>query len=380
MRRLIILIISTGTLAAAALFAAQTPNVSLCEGIATQIRQNAARSPADPIAPLFKGDDPYIETPSKPDIRIIGDRAQFADLFRQKFQPSDAMSGALDRLSGDVVSLFSLPDSSLHMILASAGSAHCDDFVFFWMPPGRQSQPLPDLPPKGVRDGDKMICEGDGDDPNLARIAGTDAFVEMMSSPTDSNYDLRVVPFQQGKWGPACEVEADFGSEYNVSKVFVPAGGPISDIALKEVAAEIIEQHAAAKDPKSFFYGPLVPESEKDNVRTMLDLAAGMQRKQARLGSQTVPVPAFGRENELGAFEDSLGLVDDYPVVLYGNTYLMAIGHGVIGWRESPDSGLILYTLKDGKLEPVGAAMVGQSQGALQSVRATEWKLRGVTH
>jgi hypothetical protein len=375
-RRLILLAIPIAVFAVAALLAARTPNISLCQGIATQIRQNAANSPGDPIAPLFKGDHPYIETPSKADIEVLQDPAQFAELFRQKFHPSDAMSHALDDFSSPVMEVFSLPDSNLHMIQTIEGSAHCGDFRFFWMPTGDQSQPLPNLPRKGTRDGDNMICEGFGDHGFLARVAGNDAFIETMWSPENSNSELRVAPFQQGNWGPACKVEADFGTEYRVSQVFVPASGPISDVAIKEVAAEIVEQHADAKDPKSFIFGPPVPEGEEENVRTMEALAAKRQS-----WNRAIPFTAFGREKELDAFQSTLGLIDNYPVVLYGNTYLVAIGRGVIGWRESPDtSGLILYKLNDGKLQPVGSAIVQQTQGALKSVRATPWTLRSPAH
>lgn len=68
MRRFAILAISFGLLVVAAISAAQTPNIAPCEGIAPQIRQNAAGSPGDPIEPLFKGDHPYItlKRPAKP--------------------------------------------------------------------------------------------------------------------------------------------------------------------------------------------------------------------------------------------------------------------------------------------------------------------------
>jgi hypothetical protein len=375
MNRLIALVFLTPILATAALFAAQAPDITLCQGIAAQIRQNAASSPGDPIAPLFKGDHPYIETPSKADIEVIGNTAQFDDFFRQKFHPSDAMSDVLDDFSSNVMQAFSLPDGNLHVMQTLEGTAHCFDFRFFWIPAGGESQPVSDLPRKGARDGENMICEGLGDHPFLARVASTDAFVESMWSPENSNQDMRVVPFHQGKWGPACEVQADFGTEYSVSKVFVPASGTISDVAIKEVAAEIVEQHANAKDPKSFSFGPPVPEGEEENVRTMMALA--LKKQHNRFGQGPIPFPAFGREKELDAFQSTLGEIDNYPMVLYGNTYLVMIDRGVIGWRECPDcSGLVLYTLNEGKLQPVGSAIVLQARGALKSVRATPWKFR----
>jgi hypothetical protein len=374
MQRSAVLTISFGLVALAAVDTAQTPDVALCDGMATQIRESAAiaaGSKSSPLSLLSSGDRPYIELPSKPELSVTADRTQFATLFRQEFQPSDALTNALNQFSGNVLEVFSVPGSDLHMIEALGGTATCANYLFFWTPRSGQSEPLPALPRKGVRDGDNLICEGFGDDGHLARVAGVDAFVEMMQSATDNDYDFRVVPLQQGKWGPACEVKTDFRSEYNVSKVFVLTGGPVSEMALRDVAAQIVELHAAAKDPKSFSFGPPVPERETEDVRTMIHLAASLQRG-------PLAVPAFGREKELTAFQGSLQFVDDYPLVLGGKTYLMAIGHGAIGWRVSSDWGLILYTLQDAKLQPVGAAIVGQSQGALEGVRVSEWKLRGV--
>ena len=143
---------------------------------------------------------------------------------------------------------------------------------------------------------------------------------ELMSSATNNNYEFRVVPFQQGEWGTACKVEADFRTEYSVSKVFVPTGGPVNEMELEKVAAQIVELHAAfATLRKSFsFSGLPVPESEKENVRTMSNLATKMQvsRQYGFAQQESVPVPAFGREKELSAFQKSLQDVDNYPLVL----------------------------------------------------------------
>ena len=83
-----------------------------------------------------------------------------------------------------------------------------------------------------------------------------------------------MVPIDGMQWGPACKVEADFRTEYHVAKVFIPNDGPVTEAALSGVAPQIAEQHDAAKDPKSFSFGPAVPDDEKENVQTMLDLAA----------------------------------------------------------------------------------------------------------
>jgi hypothetical protein len=90
-------------------------------------------------------------------------------------------------------------------------------------------------------------------------------------------------------------------------------------------------------------------------------------------------VPAIGREKDLTAMQATLPSLlpgDSYPLVLGGRTYLTTVGHTGIGWRISSDSTVIQYVLKDGKLEPVGTVIVTQSQGTLESVRASAWNSR----
>ena len=358
----------------AALGAAQRSNIAVCDGIAAQIRKDPeiVAGSDRPLLLLSRGNHPYILLPGKADMRVVANRVQFSELFRQEFRPSKPLANALDGCC-DNAEVYSLPGSDLHMIETFNGTANCSEFLFFQTTKDGASQPLPALPPKGERDGDNLICEGFGDEGNLARIAGIDAFLEVMANPSESDYDIRAVPFQQGKWGPACKVSASFRTEYTVSKVFVPADGPVSEIELRNIAAEIVRLHAAAKGPESFSFGPPVPEGEKQNALTMSELAGRAQK-------EAVSVPAFGRENELGAFETSLAEVDHYPLVLGGRTYLMTIGRGAIGWRDSSELGLILYALQYGKLEPVGTAIVQESRGALKFVRSAEWKVAGPTH
>lgn len=353
--------------------AAQTPSTSLCDGIATRVRGNreiaSSTSKENPLSLLAKGNSPYIELPGQYDMRLPNgadsDKAEFVKRFRAKFDPSDALAKALNEFldtnnNGEV---FSLPDSDLHVVESFGGTANCEGFLFFQTAKGRQTQPLPPLPAKGNRDGDNLICSGYHDDGNLARIDGNDVFLEFMSGETDNNYQFRVVPWREGRWANACRLEANFGTEYKVAKVFVPNGGPVTEEALRNVAAQIVEQHAAASDTKKFAFGPPIPEREKEDVLAMSDLASKMH--------QAIPVPAFGAEKELGTGDETLQDAESYPLVLGGQTYLMSLGHAAIGWRVFSNSILVLFTMKNGKLEPVGSAIVEQSQGTLESLRVT---------
>lgn len=195
-----------------------------------------------------------------------------------------------------------------------------------------------DPPRKGDRDGDNLFC--DNDVGYLARIDGTDALLEVVSGVIDFSFVFRVVPWRDGHGSKACTVAADVGSTFSVANVFVPADGPVTEAALTAVAAQVVERRAAVTNPDSFSFGPAIPDRET---------ARGLE-----------------------PYYVTLHGMDTYPLVLDGQAYLMFLGHAAIGWRDYPNSILILYTLKDGELAPVGSAIVKQRRGALKSVRVTE--------
>jgi len=186
--------------------AAQTSGTALCDGIAAQIRANGT---GDSLSLLFKGNPTYIERSAEPDMRVGIDKAQFMRLFREKYNPSDALARAVD-FQDDLFEVFSLTHSDLHMIETTGGTGKCEIFRFFRTVSGHESEQLPNLPPKGTSDGDNLICAGYGDDGRLARIAGTNVFLESIDSETGDEHQLRVVPFQQDHWENACRVAVDF--------------------------------------------------------------------------------------------------------------------------------------------------------------------------
>ena len=73
---------------------------------------------------------------------------------------SDAPLKALKGFTEDGSEVLSLPDSDVHVIESLGGTANCEGFLFFQMPKGGQTQPLPGLPLKGVRDGRQFDLRG----------------------------------------------------------------------------------------------------------------------------------------------------------------------------------------------------------------------------
>lgn len=360
------------TVSAAQKLASAPPDTTLCEAMATQLRNELKRQPDaskdGPLSLLSRGDRSLVALPSKPDMghgyfdrddpdTLAAVMAPFVEAFNPSNELREKWAETLEPTE-----VFSLPGSDLHVIVQTGGTAYCQGFTFFQTVKGGQSQLLPDLPPKGERDGENSICRGSGDTGYLARIGGVDAFLEMNfgeidGSVTDSKYSIRVVPLRNHQWASACRLDARLYTTYSINAVYVPQDGSVSDQNLRTLAPKIVEQHAAAPDLQAFKFGPEVPAFEQESVRTMEQLAAELEDH---------VVPAFGAE--LSATQDTMDNADSYPLVLNGHAYLMRIGHPNIGWRVFSDSIVIIYTLKDGKLSPVGTAFVEQSPGELESL------------
>jgi len=268
------------------------------------------------------------------------EKAAFLSRFRTTFEPSNALAreiAALVELAQDF-EVFSAGGAGLHATVETGGTARCQSFVFFETAAGRQARRVPN-PPKSEDAGPMAYCYNDRG--YLARVGGSVVFLEAAHGETTYEHLFRVVPWRDGRWMPACSVEATFNSVLSVSNVFVPENGPIAETAVKSIASDVVARRAAVDDPGAFRFGPRVPDQDRDRLRTMTGLVD----------------------------ETDIPGADTFPLVLGATTYLMRLGHETIGWRTYPDSLLVLYTLKDGKLERVASATVLNRRGTLKSLR-----------
>jgi hypothetical protein len=340
---------------------------SICDRVVTQIRGshelNDANSQEDPFSVLTSGEHPYIRLAQNLDFDV--ETPQLLKSFSLRFNPSEKLTIAL-REFGDISrngKIYALEDYGVHLIETVDGTANCESYLFFQTIRDGQSQLLPVLPSKGDRDGDNLICSGFHDSGYIARIGGSDVFLESRSSETGFEYGLRIVPLRAGQWAPACSVQAKFQTNFTVEQVFVPKDGPLSSKSLQDVAADIVEKHesSSASGSTSFSFGPTIPDREVNDAQQMIVLAEALK------DSST---PAFGAEGQLGLGEESLYYADSYPVVLGGRTYLLRIGHAAIGWRIFQNSVVALYTLGNGKLVPTGTAIVAEKRGKMLSLES----------
>jgi hypothetical protein len=288
------------------------------------------------------------------------DDTELVNRFITRFNPSDGLRKAwTDYVRSGHLDVRSLAGTDLHVVTETSGTALCVSFMFFETPKGRAAQLLPDLPLKSDHDGDNLICNNTGGDGYLARIGDVTAFLETHTSDNKSYY--RVVPLQDGKWASACAVEAEYETKYRTSKTFVPAGGALTIDDLNNLASQIVEKRERVQDVKDFSFGPPLAESDQIQVRTMMGLVD-------KLNDESFPT--FGRNQDLDVGEETLRSADSFPILLNGKPYLLRVGLGQLGCCSFPGPLLIFYTLKDGKLEPAGSAVVEKSRGALRSARA----------
>jgi hypothetical protein len=364
MRRFTLFIVVLGFSAAMSVSNAQASGTALCNGIVARIQMAPE---TDAWSMLTQGKQPYIEVAGESETNALGfdvaaNNEELVNRFISKFNPSSELRKAWADILNyrGHIDVDSLSGSDLHVVTTTGGSAHCLSFMFFRTPQGRQSELLPDLPNKSDRDGDNLICSNYRSDGYLARVGGVEAFVETYSN--EAKQYVRIVPLRDNRWANACAVNAEYRIKYETKKAFVPERSALTEGELKIAASQIAERREAVKEAKDFSFGPPLSERDKEEVRTMANLAAK---------SDGEPVPAFGHEAELAAGEETLRSGDSFPLELNGKAYLMRLGEGQLGCCYSTGPLLILYTLKDGKLEPAGSAVVQKSRGTLQSVGAS---------
>jgi hypothetical protein len=363
MKRFALFIVTPGFFAAMSVMQAQAPSTALCDGIVARMR---VAPEMDPWSVLTQGKQPFVEVTGESETKALGfdvaaNNEELVNRFITKFNPSSALRKAwADNLDSGHIDVTSLSGSDLHVVTTTDGTALCSSFMFFRTPKGRQAELLPDLPLKSDHDGENLICSKYGSDGYLSRVGGVEAFIETYRNET--KHYFRVVPLRDNRWANACSVDAEYRLKYETTKAFVPAKTALTEADLKITASQIVERREAVKDAKDFSFGPPLSEVEQEEVRTMMSLIAK---------SDGEPVPAFGRESELAMGEETLRYGESLPLVLNGKAYLLRLGEGQLGCCYSTGPLLILYTIKEGRLEPAGSAVVEKSRGALQSIRAS---------
>lgn len=361
MRWIVILAVVAATAASA-----QSDETALCERVAAHIRDNRqfmAGQNVDILDVLNSGATRLVEAASpRIEVRRVetdSEIREFLGEFDARFGHSPSVESLVRQAArwAQRLSVYAFPGSDLGMItMEDDGTANCVDFSVFRG--GAKSALLAPVPKKGDSDGENLICGGYGQDGQWTRIGPTEAFIEIDRDVMASNVAIRVVPWRDDAWRPACWVDIRSQSGFRPPQVFVPDDSLLTRDRFASVAAQIAEKWFKTSDHDTFEFGPPLPDSDRPTIERLDPLVEA-------LGDQ---FPQFGRDQLDGFHASFASRPDAYPLVLDGGSYVVRVGHAGVGWRESPDVLVAVYSLVNGKPQPIISAFVERQRGAVEHV------------
>ena len=130
------------------------------------------------------------------------ERVQFEKRFRALYGNAEAV--LKDLRDWDDFDIVTLPGSAVRMLLTVDGPAQCETRYFFRVTTSREVVRVPDPPRPTSSDDSNAICESLGGWGYLARIGGTEVFLEYHS--IDRRESLRIVPLSNDGWRAACPI------------------------------------------------------------------------------------------------------------------------------------------------------------------------------
>jgi hypothetical protein len=257
------------------------------------------------------------------------------------FKPTPALASALSQLAGsggDPLNLRHTGRGALHAAFTGAGSANCQNYVFFELAPDGRADEVAD-PPIIVNgtNGRLLFCTGFGVWSAIGQMGGDPAFIAWIGK--DQDEEVRLTPWRDHAWQQECRIAVHFAAEFAVDEQYCKG---IDCAAVSERARALAMQFD--KDPGSFAQLPKIDD------------------KSLALLSASAELPTFGKASPSlqGFGEDSVA----FSVVLGGTTFIGRLGHGAIGWRRYPDYVLALYLHgSDGDaLEPVAGIHIAKTR------------------
>ncbi len=225
----------------------------------------------------------------------------------------------------------------MHALVATGGTMHCQTFTFFetGFETGATSRKLPDLA-RGENEG--SFCWNESG--TLARVNDRPAFLYRYDAITSFEYQLGIVPLEEGNWGEGCRVDVTYRTVYTASTVSAPTG-----ISADAFGAAAISLAMAGKIGTGQYVAfSQVPASQREAWN---HLSAEAQSAV-----------------DLEWHEPSYG-----PLVIGQRVYFAAAMRQGVGWRENADIQVDLYALVQDKVQKVGSASLSAARGQLLSAK-----------
>lgn len=250
-----------------------------------------------------------------------------------------------------------LDKTDLYSISVTAGTLECQSFAFV-RADERKTPRLVDGPPVAE---DDLCWTRSG---AFGALYGRPVFVQYgANSQVTVDQDIKLTPWLGQAWGRGCEVDLRFKSAYERTERFCADQGvcdAADHIAVPLAAAYELARQGSG-DIADFSFGvPPSPEQRQALARL----------SDPRTSVETTPFPTFGQKAKSAfPFYSYSGFVL-FPLQLDGRPLVAALGHGGVGWRESPDVLISIYAIDNGALTPLAGLVVERSVGALSSAEA----------
>lgn len=260
-----------------------------------------------------------------------------------------------DAISADGYEVFvdHLAGTDLYALSTVQGTLECQSTVLVLAPHGRPAKIID--APKGGGDGETCWRTSEG----LGRAFGQPVHaVHDMIAPTAQTADFTLTPWTGDRWAGPCKLELTFRASYTLFErrcgeeaICAPAEKHALDLALA------YNQFVEAKgDGAKFTFGPAPPKLKAE--------VAALIASQDSPETWTPDFPAFtGKTVEDRPISYSGFAM--FPIVLEGREFVAALGHEGVGWRDSENTLVAFYDLKNGVLKSLAGYVVVRSLAAL---------------
>ena len=319
--------------------AATTRSPSLCQQLATQVRQSAAT--------VWKSDgslNPWVRLAKVGEPHKRGPRGAAAHLLLHKMFEAQGLLGPMI----SVLEIEHLPGTRVYMGSTVAGTEECQSSMFAEIGSDGLARALSN--PPGYT-GPCWNVRG-----NVGAVLGHPAYIEMgtLSMTTDDTL-TRVTPWTSSGWGHMCQLTVRLNYKFHLGKRFCgnqavcrSANAIAVDVAQKylsylKLPARPMRTFAPYDQVPDFSYQRSVamdPQGSAAVTRAWHILARQAQAQYPGAGLDyaldTSAFPTFGYHDRNDVGDDSFSYVQFamFPLMLNGRLYVGAVGHNGVGWRE----------------------------------------------
>jgi hypothetical protein len=322
---------------------------SLCQQLAAQVWQSGAVSDGSlsPRVAAVMTDDPRKWGPHE---------AAVNEFLRHEMEAHGLLSASAP---GSNLELEHLPGTQVYMGTTVGGTAECQSSTFAQVESDGSVRVLPE--PQGYT-APCWNVQG-----SLGTVLGHPAYIETGTvSATTGDTLTRVTPWTAGGWGRACQLTVELNYKFQLAKQF--CGDQAVCLAAGAIAADVAREYFAYRSQPAPLMKPLGPGEQVPDFQYLHGGAIGPQgaaavtdawhilarQNQAQFpsaplnyGLYTSPFPTFGYHAPNDTWDYSFSYVNFamLPLMLDGHSYLGAVGHNGVGWREGARTLIAVYAV-----------------------------------